>query len=54
MAVHTCPRCELRFRFRTELEWHLAEEHHLQWNPSDRNPSRPSQKAVPTPDRRQP
>ncbi len=25
--VHQCPACELRFRFRTELEYHWAEEH---------------------------
>ncbi len=25
--VHQCPACELRFRFRTELEYHLAEDH---------------------------
>ena len=25
--VHQCPRCELRFRYRTELEYHWREEH---------------------------
>jgi hypothetical protein len=25
--VHQCPRCELRFVTRTELEDHLAQEH---------------------------
>lgn len=27
MAAHQCPRCELRFSFRTEVEWHLANDH---------------------------
>lgn len=27
MAVHQCPRCPLRFSFRTELEFHLREDH---------------------------
>ena len=26
-VVHQCPRCELRFNFRTELEHHLREDH---------------------------
>jgi hypothetical protein len=25
--VHQCPRCELRFRNKTELDYHWAEEH---------------------------
>ena len=25
--VHQCPGCELRFRNKTELEYHWAEEH---------------------------
>ena len=25
--IHQCPRCELRFETRTELEDHLANEH---------------------------
>jgi hypothetical protein len=27
MAVHQCPRCELRFRNETELNYHLTSEH---------------------------
>lgn len=27
MAAHQCPRCPLRFSFRTELEFHLREDH---------------------------
>jgi Flp pilus assembly protein TadB len=27
--VHQCPKCELRFSFRTELEHHLREDHPL-------------------------
>jgi len=27
MAVHQCPRCELRFISAAEAEWHLLEEH---------------------------
>jgi hypothetical protein len=27
MTVHHCPQCELTFSFKTELEWHLREEH---------------------------
>lgn len=27
MSVHQCPKCELRFSFRTELEHHCREEH---------------------------
>lgn len=27
MAAHQCPRCPLRFSFRTELELHLREDH---------------------------
>jgi Flp pilus assembly protein TadB len=26
-VVHQCPKCELRFSFRTELEHHLREDH---------------------------
>ena len=25
--VHQCPSCELRFRYKTELEYHWREEH---------------------------
>jgi hypothetical protein len=28
MSVHQCPRCPLRFSYRTELEFHLREDHH--------------------------
>jgi hypothetical protein len=28
MSVHQCPRCVLRFTYRTELELHLREDHH--------------------------
>lgn len=31
MTIHTCPLCALRFEFRTELEWHLAEDHDCEW-----------------------
>ena len=27
MTVHQCPHCDLAFSFKTELEWHLREEH---------------------------
>jgi Flp pilus assembly protein TadB len=27
LVVHQCPKCELRFSFRTELEYHLKEDH---------------------------
>jgi hypothetical protein len=27
MTVHQCPRCALRYSFRTELEHHLREDH---------------------------
>jgi hypothetical protein len=27
MTAHQCPRCPLRFSFRTELEFHLREDH---------------------------
>lgn len=27
MTVHQCPECVLRFATKTELEWHLREEH---------------------------
>lgn len=27
MPAHQCPRCPLRFSFRTEVEWHLANDH---------------------------
>ena len=27
MAIHQCPRCELRFMSSSELEWHLVEDH---------------------------
>ena len=27
MTVHHCPQCELTFSFKTELEWHLREDH---------------------------
>jgi hypothetical protein len=27
MAAHQCPRCELKFSFRTEVETHLATDH---------------------------
>jgi hypothetical protein len=26
-VLHQCPKCELRFNFRTELEYHLREDH---------------------------
>lgn len=30
LAVHQCPKCELRFSFRTELEYHLRVDHPVQ------------------------
>lgn len=27
MSVHQCPKCELRFTLRPELEYHCREEH---------------------------
>jgi hypothetical protein len=27
LAVHQCPKCELRFSFRSEMEQHLREDH---------------------------
>jgi hypothetical protein len=27
MSAHQCPRCPLRFSYRTEVEWHLATDH---------------------------
>jgi len=27
MAVHQCPFCPLRFTFRTEMQWHVDNEH---------------------------
>ena len=27
LVVHQCPKCELRFSFRSELEHHLREDH---------------------------
>ena len=27
MAIHQCPRCELRFISSSEVEWHLIEDH---------------------------
>jgi hypothetical protein len=27
MAVHQCPFCPLRFSFRTEVQWHIENEH---------------------------
>ena len=27
MAVHQCPFCPLRFSFRTEMRWHVDNEH---------------------------
>jgi hypothetical protein len=27
MSVHQCPHCPLRYTYRTELEYHLREDH---------------------------
>jgi hypothetical protein len=27
MPIHQCPRCELRFLSKSEVEWHLVEDH---------------------------
>lgn len=29
MSAHQCPRCPLLFSFRTEVEWHLANDHRV-------------------------
>lgn len=42
MTIHTCPCCGLRFEFRTELEWHLAEDHDREWASTDRTRSHPA------------
>lgn len=34
MAVHTCPRCDLRFEFDYELREHLAIDHGVETDPS--------------------
>jgi hypothetical protein len=44
MAVHQCPQCVLRFSFRTEVEAHLATDHH----------TRPSESTKPTKPTKQP
>ncbi|MGH3419920.1 MAG: hypothetical protein ACRDOD_10060 [Streptosporangiaceae bacterium] len=36
MAVRTCPFCELRFNYLTELEWHLVHDHEKEWAAPDR------------------
>lgn len=38
MPAHQCPRCELRFSYRTEVEAHLATDHR----------PKPAEKAVAT------
>jgi hypothetical protein len=27
MTVHQCPKCELKFSLKPELDWHCREEH---------------------------
>jgi hypothetical protein len=27
MTVHHCPKCELTFSYKTELDWHTREDH---------------------------
>lgn len=34
MSVHQCPRCPLRFTYRTELEFHLREDHDAELQPA--------------------
>lgn len=34
LVVHQCPKCELRFSFRTELDYHLREDHPASWSPA--------------------
>jgi hypothetical protein len=29
MSAHQCPRCELMFSFRTEVDYHVASDHRL-------------------------
>jgi hypothetical protein len=41
LVIHQCPRCELRFSFRTELEYHLSNDH-----PSPRTPGRAQETGV--------
>jgi hypothetical protein len=43
MPAHQCPRCPLLFTFRTELEWHLANDHR------DRGTTNPRPDESPTP-----
>ncbi len=37
MDVHQCPRCELRFISRPELEEHLREAHQVSTEPATTN-----------------
>jgi hypothetical protein len=47
MAVHQCPRCQLRFSFRTELEFHLREDHDQSDRAADvREPTGPVTRAA--------
>ncbi len=39
MSVHQCPICPLRFSFRTELEFHLREDHDREPQTGDSGPA---------------
>ena len=41
MTVHQCPHCELAFSYKTELEWHVREEHDQESGPP------PTERGVP-------
>lgn len=47
MSAHQCPRCELKFSFRTEVEAHLATDHRPR-NPEvvTHDPDSPAEPAV--------
>jgi len=43
MAAHQCPRCELKFLFRTEVEAHLATDHPVvKWTAVEDNSDDPA------------
>jgi hypothetical protein len=46
MAAHQCPYCPLRFAFRTEVEWHVDNEHR-ELKVEKRGPD--DERAAPTP-----
>lgn len=44
MPAHQCPRCQLMFSFRTEVEYHVATDH----RPTSPRPQRASNEATDT------